>query len=166
MKKIFYLMFIALFISCNSKFYHHDPQKILGTHLSTLRIQDATTIENKMYYIPAEIYNKRKAIIYVYNADKYCIDYYFTNLLSYNKKIEFAKGTSHTKIIKKLGKPAYVRYGIYDTNKYLPDDYAFLYTYLFLHHDPDFIGISNEILEIKFDDDGRLISYLIGRQAP
>jgi len=161
--KIIFIYFICSFVinSCSFVNLHFiNPKKFIGAEKSLLPDLDFfyscdTYLEGNRYFVTGIAFTDRKAVIFISNIDGYIIDYFYSNLLVYDKVKEIPLGTTNEAIIKKFGKPASIFDHPFTDNEEAVSPYSFFYYYL--QYNEEKKGISSRIIVFSFDANGNLI---------
>jgi hypothetical protein len=109
------------------------------------------------------VYYKNKALVYIYDNNRYIVDYYFSNIISYeNVKNKFLIGSEYSSIIKKLGVPfAICKYSEYFPDTFTEPDRIFvLYYQKMLWEGKKEYDVLSFRVFFKFDLDGKLEDIL------
>jgi len=170
------IIFSLNIFSCQKKIiknieFKYNPQNLIGKNIysdepfvsSGWNFYRHIYIGGKGFSSVGTLYNINTAIIFI-TENSIVTDYFLTRLITYKEYSKIPLGTSHEKIIEKLGKPPLIYdreyFKDFDPNK-IYNSPAFQYSYFKLNNAQYKIA-ENEIM-FNFNNEGKLISIVLSK---
>jgi hypothetical protein len=159
------LLFIGtlLFCSCGV-----DDSKIIGKKISPMNMPYGEFGFGGYKYIDGVHYDvycayyRNKALVYVLDKDSYVRDYFFSNLVKYDKVKDFPLGSRYEEVVAKLGEPVFLKYDSFLYKfpaKIQSDDLMCIYFQRTFNRDRLRYELDKVNAYFLFDSDG-LLSYV------